>query len=203
MIIECPYCESKVDGKVLAEHDELPEEGDFPIKVSLLECPICKNAILAYQELYLTSTDRCEYTPAARLWPEPERHVDSSIPELVRSSLVEAQKCYKAKANNACAVMCGRVLESICSEHKTKNKFLAGGLRELLEKKVIDKKIYLWGEALRKHRNIGAHIIKGKKISKEDAKDLLDFANAICDYVFVLTIRFENFMKRKEKSKKK
>ena len=202
MIIECPYCESKVDGKLLAAHESIDEEMELPIKISLLECPVCKDAILAYQEFYLESPDGTDWTPATRLWPEPERHIDSSIPELVRSSLEEAQKCYRAKANSACAVMCGKALEGICSEYKTKNKFLAGGLRELLKKKVIDEKIYQWGEELRKHRNIGAHI-KGEKISREDARYLLDFASAICDYVFVLTNKFENFMKRKKKSKKK
>ena len=38
------------------------------------------------------------------------------------------------------------------------------------------------------------------RISKEDAKGLLDFTNAICDYVFVLTKKFEMFMQRKKES---
>jgi len=167
-----------------------------------LECPVCKNAILAGQELYQTGPDRYEWSDATRLWPEPEKYLDWNLPDLVRSSLEEAEKCYKAKAYNACAVMCGRALESICSEHNTKNKFLAGGLKELLDNQIIDKRIYEWGEALREHRNIGAHATGGK-ISKKDAKDLLDFANAICDYVFVLTNKFKDFMKRKETSEKK
>ncbi|NVM55776.1 MAG: DUF4145 domain-containing protein [Candidatus Helarchaeota archaeon] len=203
MIIECPYCDSKVDAKVLAQHESFNEERDsWPIRVSLLECPVCKNGILAEQEVYIIGEDKYQLSLAERVWPEPEKYLDLSIPDLVRSSLEEAKKCYKAKANSACAVMCGKMLESICSEYKTKNKFLGGGLKELLDKKVIDKKIYLWGEELRKHRNIGAHV-RGEKISREDARDLLDFASAICDYIFVLSNRFENFMKRKEKSKKK
>lgn len=35
------------------------------------------------------------------------------------------------------------------------------------------------------------------KISKIDASDLLDFAIAICDYVYVLRNKFEDFMKRR------
>ena len=92
--------------------------------------------------------------------------------------------------------MCGRVLEGICKEYKVKNKFLAGGMKELLEKRIIDKKIFEWGEELRLFRNIGAHM-SDRNISKEEAKDLLDFANAICDYIFVLTSRFQEFMERK------
>jgi len=198
MIIECSYCESKVDGKILGENESCGIDDPFPFKASLLECPVCKNAILAGQELYQIGPDKSEWSEAQRLWPEPEKYLNWILPDLVRSSLEEAQKCYKIKAYSACAVMCGKALESICSEYKTKNKVLAGGLRELLDKQIIDKKIYEWGEALRKHRNIGAHVT-GEKISKEDAKDLLDFANAICDYVFILTNKFEKFMKRKGK----
>lgn len=198
MIIECSYCESKVDGKVLAEHVSCgPEEP--PFKASLLECPVCKNVILAGQDFVQTGPNESEWIGATRLWPEQDKYLDWRIPSLVSDSLSEAKKCYKAKAYSACAVMCGRTLEGICSEHKTRNKFLSGGLKELLDKQIIDKRIYNWGEALREHRNIGAHATK-LKISKEDARDLLDFASAICDYIFVLTSKFKSFMKRKEKS---
>jgi len=198
MLIECNYCESKVDGKIIAEHESYSSDDPFPFKASLLECPVCKNPILAGQELIQEGPKEFEWSTPNRLWPEPEKYLHWHLPELVRDSLEEARKCYKGKAYSACAVMCGRVLESICSEYKTKNKFLAGGLKELLNKQIIDKRIFEWGEALRQHRNIGAHATR-KKIFKEDANDLLDFANAICDYVFVLSGKFKDFMKRKKK----
>lgn len=72
-----------------------------------------------------------------------------------------------------------------------------GGLKELLEKEIIDKKIFQWSEALRLHRNIGAYASE-EKISAEDSRDLLDFTGAICDYVFVLSKKFDSFMKRKK-----
>ena len=123
------------------------------------------------------------------------------IPELVRKSLDEAHRCYGGKAYTACAVMCGRVLETICVEHKAKNKFLAGGLKELLEMGIIDKKIFKWGEELRRHRNIGAYA-NLDVITKEDAKDLIEFADAICEYVFVLATKFDEFMNRIAKRNK-
>lgn len=202
MIIECAYCESKVDGKILMQHESFDENEPFPYKVSLLECPVCKNTILGGQEFFQVGPDQYEWSNASRLWPLPEKYLDWNLPDLVRNSLEEAKKCYKAKAYSACAVMCGRALESICSEYNTKNNFLGGGLKELLDSQIIDKRIYEWGEALREHRNIGAHATK-EKISQEDARDLLDFANAICDYIFVLSNRFKNFMKRKEQLKEK
>jgi hypothetical protein len=198
MIIECNHCESKVDGKLLAEHKS-PFFDDLPFSVSLLECPVCKTALLAGQEFIQVGVDDYEWSSAIRLWPQPDKYLDWNLPDLVRHSIEEAERCYKVKAYSACAVMCGRALESICAEYKTKDKLLGGGLKELLDRQIIDQKIFTWGEQLRKHRNIGAHATE-EKISKEDARDLLDFANAICDYVFVLTSKFDEFIKRKEKN---
>lgn len=196
MIIECPYCESKVDGKVIGEHESHPAEAPFPFKALLLECLVCKNPLFGCQELYQTGPDRYEWDDVIRLWPKPDEHVDWSIPDIVRDSLEEAHKCYKARAFSACAVMCGRALEGICNEYDTKSKRLVDGLKELLDRRIIDERLFQWGEELRKHRNISAHAT-GEKIPREDAQDLLDFVNAICGYVFVLSVKFEKFMQRK------
>jgi hypothetical protein len=140
-----------------------------------------------------------DWSPLNRLWPEQEGHVDWDIPPIARNSLIEARLCYKAKAYAASVVMSGRTLEGVCKYHATKNENLALGLKELKEKGIIDDRLFKWGEELRKHRNIGAHATD-EKISKEDARDLLDFVNAICEYVFVLTEKFNKFMGRKSKA---
>jgi len=199
MIIECPYCECNVDGEVLAQHESQASDDPFPYRASLLRCPVCDGALLATQELFQTGPRRHEWSRPTRSWPLPEQYSDWNLPNSVRRPLVEARQCYRAKAYAACAVMCGTVLEAICVEHGTKDKLLAGCLRELRDREVIDNRIFAWGEALRQHRNIGAHA-SPETISREDARDLLDFANAICNYVFVLTNKFEAFIKRKEGS---
>jgi len=130
------------------------------------------------------------------LWPQQDSHIDWSIPDIARNSLVEARLCYKARAYSASVVMSGRTLEAVCKHHNTSGRTLAKGLDELKAKGVIDERLYKWSDELRKHRNIGAHA-SAEKISKEDAKDLLDFAEAICEYVFVLSDKFNKFMARK------
>jgi hypothetical protein len=92
--------------------------------------------------------------------------------------------------------MCGRALEGVCVHFGLKT-MLAKGLHELRTKGLIDDRLFQWGEQLRKHRNTAAHAT-GDKISREDATDLLDFVAAICDYIFVLTARFDAFMARKK-----
>jgi len=196
MIIECYKCESKVDAKLLAKHESY-DPRDYPehFYAALLECPICKNCLLGGTSYF----DSLEASDIQRLWPKPETYVDFRIPEICKLSLIEAKTCFKAKAYSATAVMCGRVLEGICQHHKTSAKSLANGLKELKEKTIIDERLFLWGEELRKHRNIGAHATT-EKVTKEDALDLVDFVTAICDYVFVLNERFNRFMNRKKPS---
>lgn len=199
MIFECAYCESKVDGKTLGDH-EFFRGDEPPSKVTLLECPVCHDSGLVVQEIWEGSNSDGEYVTSwddpVRVWPNADV-IDWRLPASVKLSLEEAKQCFKVKAYNACAVMCGRTLESACGEFGVKDKLLVKGLKKLLEKEVIDKKIYLWGEALRKKRNIGAHAAD-ERIIKKDAEDILDFTHAICQYIFVLDKQFNDFMKRQQ-----
>lgn len=197
MIIECHKCESKVDSKIIASRQRFDDEFG-PYRISFVECPVCKDLMLGHQENIQTGPDDYDWGDAYRIWPEADKFFDGNLPPIVRNSIDQANKCYKAKAYDACAVMCGRVLEGICSEYKIKNKALKGGLKILHDREIIDKRIYDWGEALREHRNIGAHATD-QKISREDARYLLDFTEAICEYVFILTEKFERFMESKKK----
>lgn len=203
MFFECSSCESKVDGKVVGEYEYGPNEECSPSKATLVYCPICKYPALLDQEIWQGCNPQGEivtdWDDPVRMWPKAEV-VDWRLPADVKLSLEEARQCFKAKAYNACAVMCGRTLESACAEFGLKGKMLASGLRKLLDKEIIDKKIYLWGEELRKRRNIGAHALN-ERVNKEDAEDILDFTNVICQYIFVLSKQFDSFMKRKQTQK--
>ncbi len=64
---------------------------------------------------------------------------------------------------------------------------------------MIDGRLFEWASELQKSRNLSAHP-SGEKVAKRDAEDLLDFTNAICEYVFVLTAKFDSFQKRRAKA---
>lgn len=204
MIVECFNCESKVDAKLIARHTaeglEM-ESNEPPFTVYLLECPACLQSLIAGQYTYNDGRP-FEWSKLSRIWPLPDKLLSSDIPKSVKISLEEAIKCFKARAYNASVVMCGRSLEAICKNFGTKNKYLAGGIKELLEMGIIDKRLFTWSEALRKHRNIGAHS-SDELISKEDSEDLLGFATAICEYVFVLTKKFDEFRARRTTNTRK
>lgn len=198
MIVECPYCEAKVGCKPLAKHESYnPEEDPAPWTTVLTSCPHCSQTLVAGYYTYSGDGEKVEDNPV-RIWPAPPRMVDWSIPELVRDSITEANTCFRAGAYSACAVMCGRALEAVC-KHFGARGMLGVGLKELRDKKVIDGRLFDWASELQKSRNLSAHP-SGEKVAKRDAEDLLDFTNAICEYVFVLTAKFESFQKRRAKA---
>ncbi len=200
MIIECSNCEAKVDAKFIAEYVILSKD-DYsdPYKVCLLSCPSCKSAILGgCNEIQIGPDELGWDDQPERLWPDPVRFYSPSISPLVLKSIEEAQRCYQAKAYSAAAVMCGRALEAICKE-KTGEKTLYAGLKKLKEKNEIDERLFEWGDVLRKERNIGAHA-SNEITSKQDARDILDFAISICEYIYVLSEKYKDFLKRKEKA---
>jgi len=41
-----------------------------------------------------------------------------------------------------------------------------------------------------------------EKVSRDDARDVLDFADGISEYVFVLSAQFDRFRKRQSKEQK-
>lgn len=180
---------------MIAQHMDPPEEETGrPFRVSLLSCPTCQNSLIAgeYQE---EGSGGPQWDSPVRVWPSPDKLLSWNIPPIVRSSLEEANKCFKARAFSACAVMCGRALEGICRYHKTRAEYLSGGLKELSEQGVIDGRLMKWADALRLSRNAGAHAT-GRPVLHDEAQDLLLFANAICEYVFVLSAQFDDFMNR-------
>lgn len=198
MIIECSFCEARIDCEELKIYQDF-DESNTPYKIFFLKCPQCENLLLGESEYLRGGPDDEEWSELERLWPDQETGLSREIPMIAKNSLIEAKKCYKAKAYKACAAMSGSALEGVCRHCLKKNRMMLGtGLKALKEKGIIDKKFYKWGEELQKHRNISAHATL-EEITEEDAKDLLDFAQAICEYVFVLTTKFDRFMERKVK----
>jgi len=200
VIIECPNCESKVSAEAIKEEQYFHEWMDTPAKVGLLKCSVCSQILVGHSEMFQTDFDKYEFGNYERLWPSPVSSLSWNLPDLVRKSIVEAELCFSSRAYSACAVMCGRALESLCKERGIKGSLYAG-FKELKKKEIIDGRLFEWSEALRQSRNIGAHA-SDSIISREDAKDMLDFSVAICDYVYVLSDKYLHFKERKLKQAK-
>lgn len=192
VMIDCPHCEEFVQAPPARPWFE--HELD---RIWILQCPRCYRPLVAFQKFLgpVGPYEQEEYAAAERVWPFPDVTLSTEIPDVIHTSLSEAQKCLSCRAYTASVAMTGRGLEGLCYHFKTKETTLFEGLKELRAQGIIDDCLYQWAEELRKHRNLAAHA-GGASFERQDAEDIFDFAVAICDYVFVLTNKFEEFLRR-------
>lgn len=219
-IIDCNYCKAKVaateSGR--AEHFAYDDEAMQPygMRVFVGNCPKC-SAILVGESDQLDfanhDADIDRWSDVVRVYPSPPKAFSSwRIPKVVSDSLNEADRSLQSGANIAACVMLGRALEALCRDIlepqpkkedapaatpiKPKKKLMLGeGLKRLHDTKVIDDRLYDWSQQLHAFRNLAAHP-EDISISRNDAADLQTFVNAIVEYVYDLTDRYEEFKKR-------
>ena len=196
MLINCPICRAKVAAKKLKETSAVSENGCW--QYTFLQCPSCDLPMLAEQE-GSPGRDKMHWDPPRRVWPE-QPNFSHFIPRNVRNSLIEAARCCECGAFTASVAMTGRALEGLV-RHFTDQKLLGPGILKLHEQEIIDKRLLDWAKALHVDRNVAAHAT-GQTFSADDAEDLLAFATAICEYVFVIAHRFQEFQNRRAQSGK-
>jgi hypothetical protein len=203
--LDCPNCRTRSRAEItgMVEYDGGQE--DASIRVMLARCPGCTYPLVGYQhDQDMDEYGRQGWSDPERVWPRPNATLSSSIPPKIGVNLSEAQKCMAATAYTASVAMTGRALEAIGRHFHTKGKaqqlMLAAGLDELHKNEIIDKRLYEWGKALHENRNLAAHA-SDRIFDRHDAQDLLNFAIAICEYVFVLSEKFAEFQKRQADKK--
>lgn len=193
MLIRCDECAATVDAKCLSVNDS-PRNDGLRMRTEFLVCPVCRNTLVA-GDLVVPGA---EYFPK-RLWPSTDDEISSSIPTRIAEVLKEADDCLRNKTLNGARVLYGRTIEALCrKELKISDGIritIAKGLRELKQNGVIDNRIYDWGDKVREHRNFGAHDSTIAP-SPRDVEDIKDFVHAICDYIYVLTAKYEEFKHR-------
>ncbi|MFD0595575.1 DUF4145 domain-containing protein [Catellatospora coxensis] len=109
---------------------------------------------------------------------------------------MEARTCYSSKAYRATTVMVGRCLEALCVDKGVTSKPLQAGLQRLAATGAIDQRLLEWAHGLRALRNDGAHH-SGERITADDARDALELAEALLDYLYVFTSKYEAFKTRR------
>lgn len=219
-IIDCPWCKAKVAATEsgYAERRGFDDDAGEPYssKVHVGICPSCASILVGETEqIAFENHDSYEdrWRDVVRIYPKPPKSFSSNrIPRVVKDSLNEADRSLQAGANIAACVMLGRALEALCRDvlnsvpdtlpttapapAKTKKKIMLGeGIKKLKDKKIIDDRLYDWSQQLQAFRNLAAHP-EDISISREDAEDLQTFVNAIVEYVYDLSDRYEEFKKR-------
>ena len=196
MLVECNNCEALVDASVLNAYEEYDPETDLPCKYSFLKCPKCAGPFLVLQERFGDYWD-----DPYRLYP-PQERINPFSPEPIKKAFSEAYACFKAKAYTAAAIMCRKTVEGICAEHSIKGKVLADSLNEMKKQGIIESRLFDWADTLRISGNEAAHDL-AVTVPKDDARDILEFTNALLEYVFTFKDKFEQYKKRQEEKKHK
>jgi hypothetical protein len=135
------------------------------------------------------------------VFPSPDLQANPRAPQPIRRAFEEACGCYRAQAYTASAIMCRKALEGICVEHDVKERNLALSLKKMKDTGLIDDRLFEWSDALRLAGNEAAHGVE-TNIESADAKDIIEFTNAIIDYMFSFRDRFDQFKKRRDKNSK-
>jgi Domain of unknown function (DUF4145) len=209
ILVECVGCDRPVIGTTrgfVVDTSLIPDDVDNPedfagliFRYTLLECER-KHAILVAQQDTGEDPYAFNWDDPLQVYPQRERQLSFMIPEQLRQIHDEAQACFSAKAYTAAAVMAGRALEATCSLNGIRTRNLHQALARMKDAGLIDGRLWEWADTLRTVRNSAAHY-DGSVVSKQDAADALAFNEALLDYLYVLTARFNALKERRAKTR--
>lgn len=195
MLLDCSRCGALVDAIVLHSYEDNESDPNEPPGLwTFAKCPKCTLPLVAVQ--VDMGGGFAEDSPS-RVYPPTERQLGFAVPESIRTAFNEAATCFRAKAYTASAIMCRKALEGLCLEHGVKERTLSANLKKLKENGVIEARLFEWAEALRTLGNEAAHGVTAT-ISLQDAKDILEFTEALSEYVFTYRDKFEKFKNRRK-----
>lgn len=172
---------------------ENPEDGPA-VEWSFIQCERCSEPSVQLREDFGLGNGFSDDDKPLTVFPAPPA-ISRDIPADLRADWQEAQQCVEGKHYTAAALMVRRLLESACAEQGVKKGMLAKKLAVMREEGRIDATLAEWADALRIVGNEGAHNLE-RRISREDAEDVLAFAEAFLDHIYVLRVRFERFRSR-------
>lgn len=202
----CPSCNVHVEATVLAHHSYetgvLHEDLFDPSERAYTEdlftfaaCIRCNRPLLVREARTLVEGLDLPASHPSRVYP-PEVTMPEAVPVVVAQPYREAHQAYRVKIYNACAAMCRKTLEAVCGHYGESKGVLSRRLDRLLQRGVIDRAMFDWTQELRLSGNKGAHA-DPENVTETEAKDLLEFAQALLLYAFELPERLQRARKRR------
>src|SRR5205809_4081004 len=207
MLVSCAICEATVDAKEVGSIEvRNPDDILEAYRYTLLSCPRCDQPVLVRQGAEIWQDggkweQRWDENPV-RVFPDPDRRADQRLPVALRDCFQEALDCYRARLFHAAALMCRKTLEGLCQLKGADKGGLAIGLRQLHEKGIIEARLFEWAQALREDGNLAAHELEAR-VTREDAVHIVDFTEAILEYVFILSDKFGEYQQLRAKRPRK
>jgi len=208
----CPACNILVEAKVIARGfgeyrsragnllDEVHAEYHAD-HYSVALCRRCNGPFLVREALYGVPGEFETVTDEVVLYPTTLGPKLEGLPDSVARSLAQAHRSYSTSSYDACAVMCRRALEALCKTLSANGRDLARRLADLNENGRIDARLLDWAHGVRLVGNEAAHDVE-TPVTAEDARDILEFTEAVLTYVFTLDVKFRAFEARRGNRKR-
>lgn len=195
MAVNCDRCERVVMATTHGYTIFQEGGGGLFERYTLMSCKPKNHPLLVMQEDFMSPNNFDDDEPY-RMYPPQDRHLSTQIPRSLRSTHGEARKCLGAKAYQAAFMMAGSTLEQVCKLHGFKTGSLQKKLEQMRDKQIIDGRLFDWANTLRHVRNEATHDVDAN-ISRLDAEDAVALSEALLDYLYVFTARFEAMKKRR------
>lgn len=197
----CPNCNSIIETELIFSYDienhcneDLRGWGDT---IDLFKCLRCKSPFLNEREYEYIEGEYYE-TSNIQLFPKIENEAIKNCPKIVISPYKEALKCYQAHAYEATVIMCRKGIEAICFDKGQERGNLITKLKNLKDNQVLEGTLYKWTDELRLIGNDGAHS-HNQIVTQQDAKDVIDFFEALITYLYHLVEQYDSLVKRRNK----
>ena len=209
----CPICNILINAEVVAEGnggfrndaisplDEIDTEYHGEHYYVCL-CRRCSQPFLIRQSLYGVPAEFETVTDEKILYPIEKKLPFEGVPTTIKSAYDQAARSFSASLFEPCVLMCRKCLEATCKNFGANGRDLNSKLQSLSDAGQIDSRLLNWAHEIRLIGNEAAHD-PDIKVTKRDARDVLDFTEAILIYVFSLTSRFEAFRSRRGGSQSK
>lgn len=171
------------------------QEEDFePHQWTFARCEDCQTPHLLVREPLDYGTG--DLTPWSAVFPEPARTLPHVVPRPLREDWDEAQRCLSVKAFTAVALVARRIVEGMCADQGAKGRSLAAKLKNLKDRGLMEERLYDWSSLVREVGNEGAHEVQ-RGVSAEDARETLQFVEALLDYMYAYRVRYQEFVDRR------
>ena len=165
-------------------------------------CGRCSQPFLIRQSLFSMSAEFETVQDEKILYPSEKKLPLDGVSNIIKSAYDQASRSFSASLFEPCVLMCRKCLEATCKILGAKGRDLKSKLQSLLDGGHIDSRLLNWAHEIRLIGNEAAHN-PDTKVTKREARDVLDFTEAILIYVFFLTSRFDAFRARRANSQAK
>jgi hypothetical protein len=203
----CDNCNVQVATHVAATHVkstprpgyqfEEPADAHYDVvEYAIAVCGRCESVFLVESTFYEIPGEVSVPQGERVLYPSSRQISLEGIPATIARAYSSAARSFSVGLYEPCVIMSRKCLEAVCQELGATKGNLKQRLSTLRDTGKIDQKLLAWADELRVIGNDAAHDLE-TVIEKADARDALDFVEAILMYVFTLNRRFEEFLKRR------